>query len=66
MTRYYFAKAMRTLDHAIDSLGPTKACGLLIIDGRTSLLPATESIADESRAILVRAMLELAKEKTTK
>lgn len=56
-------KAMRTLDHAIDHLGPTKHCGLLVTDSKIAgFLPNTSSNADAARAVLCKAMLKVVKE----
>lgn len=57
-------QAMRTLDHAIDHLGPTNTCFMLITDGKVSHLPATTRNADAARAVLVAAMLQLASDIT--
>jgi len=63
MTKYQFRKGMRLLDHAIEHLGPTSPCGLLIQDGMiVGNLPATSNNADITRAVLVTAMLKLMKE----
>lgn len=61
MSKYQFRKAMRILDHAINHLGPTKPCGLLICDGIMSHIPGGNSSTDAARAILVNAMLRLVK-----
>ena len=63
MTTHKYRKAMRTLDHAIDSLGPTKPCFLLVTDGRMHNVQSTHDNADAARAVLVSAMLELVKER---
>lgn len=62
MTRYKFTKAMRILDHAIEHLGETQSCALMIVDGIVSNFPATESVADGARAILANAMCVLVRE----
>jgi hypothetical protein len=62
MTRYRFNKAMRVLDHAIDSLGDTEPCGLLIMDGKMHTMPGDDSPKQEARAILAQAMCVLVRE----
>ena len=62
MTRYKFNKAMKILDHAIDSLGPTKPCGLLIVDGNMCSVPNSDTVADQARGILANAMIQLVQE----
>jgi hypothetical protein len=60
---YTQRKALRILDHAIEHLGPTKACGLMILDGKIAgMLPADDNQANEVRGILARAMCEIVRE----
>ena len=61
MTNYQYRRAMRVLDHAIEHLGPSRACSLLIQDGRIiGYLPHNQK--EETRAILADAMVRLVME----
>ena len=62
VTQRQSKRAMHVLDHAIDHLGETRPCYLLIVDGHMANLPSTESNADAARAVLIAAMLRLVKE----
>jgi hypothetical protein len=53
---------IRKLDHAIDHLGPTRPCMLLVHEGGMHNIPGTSSNADAARAVLVGSMLGLVRE----
>jgi hypothetical protein len=63
MTNYQFRKAMRILDHAIDHLGPTRPCFLLIENGKMFNLAHDNRNVHNARTVLVDAMLKLARER---
>jgi hypothetical protein len=66
MTRYQYNKAMHILDNAIDSLGCTEPCGLMIMDGKMYNIRGDDSPKQEARAILAQAMCVLVREPISK
>jgi len=61
---YNYKKAMRVLDHAIEHLGPTNPCFLMIQDGQMHNVPSSDSNADSARAVLAQAMCTLVREQS--